>query len=76
MTAAFNPGDVVVVSMSSGQEHVRGRLRCLAWKVDLDDGSTILVDETQMVPFIDNVVALRMRLSEPYFLANSDDGVA
>jgi len=76
MTATFNPGDVVIVSMYSGHEHVRGRLRCLAWKVDLDDGSTILVDETQMVPLVNNVVSLPMRLPEPYCLADSHDGVA
>ena len=76
MSAAFNPGDVVIVSQFRGREHVRGRLRCVAWKVDLDDGSTILVEETQMVPFVNNVVSLPMRLPEPYFLADSDDCVA
>lgn len=73
----FNEGDVVLVQRFNGRDHVRGRLRCVAWKVDLDNGGdTLLVEEGQMVPFVDNVVTLPMRLPAPCTIADLDDGVA
>jgi hypothetical protein len=74
---SYRPGEVVLIDRIGGKQTVRGRIREVMWKVDLEDGSTICVDERRLrILNESNVIALPLRLPTPCTIADMDDGAA
>jgi hypothetical protein len=72
---AFRDGDLVIAD--SGGRTVRGRVRGFMWKVDTEDGATIIVNERQLRRLYEgNVVSLPLRLPQPVTVYAPDDGGA